>query len=192
MQPLVGMAVENAENNGLAVLIPPVYEIFWSAVVFLVIWAVLGWALPKIYKMIDKRQEEIDAGLRAAETAKEDAALAARERREIVNEANEQARQIRERADREGKRVVADARQAAQSEAARIEDAAQRQIAAEREAAAQSLRADVGALATDLAEKIIGEQLKDKALSDRVIDRFMDDLESEMDRAAAQAAEARN
>lgn len=192
MQPLVGMAVENAENNGLAVLIPPAYEIFWSAVVFLVIWAVLGWALPKIYKMIDNRQGEIDAGLRAAETAKEDAALAARERREIVNEANEQARQIRERADREGKRVVADARQAAQSEAARIEDAAQRQIAAERKAAAESLRADVGALATDLAEKIIGEQLKDKALSDRVIDRFMDDLESEMDRAAAQAAEARN
>ena len=33
-------------------------------------------------------------------------------------------------------------------------------------------------LASTLAERIVGEQLKDTALSERVIDRFLDELEA--------------
>ncbi len=181
MYSAVLLAAENAEDNGLAVLIPPVYEIFWSALVMLLIWGVLGWALPKIYGMLDKRQEEIDAGLRAAETAQEDAALASRERRDIVREANAQARAIREQADKEGQIIVAEAREQARLEAERVTAHAHQQISAERDSAVRTLRADLGALATELAEKIIGEQLADQELSNRVIDRFMDELEAEMD-----------
>ena len=47
------------------------------------------------------------------------------------------------------------------------------------QAAQISLRSDVGMLATELAEKIVGEQLKDTALTARVVDRFLDDLEKE-------------
>ena len=41
-----------------------------------------------------------------------------------------------------------------------------------------SLRTDVGLLASTLAERIVGEQLKDAELSARVIDRFLDGLEA--------------
>ena len=57
-------------------------------------------------------------------------------------------------------------------------DAAERQIQAEKQAAQISLRTDVGLLASTLAERIVGEQLKDAELSARVIDRFLDGLEA--------------
>ena len=40
-------------------------------------------------------------------------------------------------------------------------------------------------LASTLAEKIVGEQLTDSALSGRVIDRFLDELEAQDATAAA-------
>ncbi len=57
--------------------------------------------------------------------------------------------------------------------------APQRQILAEKQAAQISLRSEVGLLASELAEKIIGEQLTDTALTSRVVDRFLDELEAD-------------
>ena len=166
--------------GGAQLLLPPIYEIFWSSIIILGLWLVLGAALPKIYKMLDARREEIDAGLDAAEKAKEDAALAQRERDDALRKAQEEAKQIRDQAHQDAGRIVAEAKQDAQDEAHQITEAASRQIETERKAAAVSLREDVGTLATDLAERIIGEQLQDQALSQRVIDRFMDQVEDDL------------
>jgi F-type H+-transporting ATPase subunit b len=40
-----------------------------------------------------------------------------------------------------------------------------------------SLRNEVGALAVELASKIVGESLDDQARQSRIVDRFLDDLE---------------
>ncbi len=180
MNTVVFAAEVPVEPDGLSIVLPPLYEIFWSAIIFLILWLVLGWALPKIYRVLDQRQEQIETGLQAADTAKEEAALAQRERREIVRAANEEAREIRERADQDAKRIVREARVEATAEAQRITENATRQIEADRKSAELTLRRDVGELATELAEKIIGEQLKDRELSTRVIDRFMDELEADL------------
>ena len=54
----------------------------------------------------------------------------------------------------------------------------QAQIEAERQQAVTSLRAEVGALATGLAGRIVGESLEDEARQSRVVERFLTDLES--------------
>ena len=41
-----------------------------------------------------------------------------------------------------------------------------------------SLRGEVGALATELASKIVGESLADEARRSRVVERFLDDIEA--------------
>ncbi|GAA2913441.1 hypothetical protein GCM10020221_06430 [Streptomyces thioluteus] len=46
------------------------------------------------------------------------------------------------------------------------------QVEADRQAAAASLRQDVGQLAIDLADRIVGESMKDSARQERTIDRF--------------------
>lgn len=177
------------EVGGTAVILPPLYEIFWSAVVLLVVLLLIGrYALPKIYRTMDERQAKIAEGLAAAEKAKEDQALAARERAQALAEANAEAHAIRERASEEAKGIIAAARTEAVEEANRILEGAQRQILAEKQAAEITLRSDVGLLATELAEKIVGEHLADTALTSRVVDRFLDDLEKDALSASEGAA----
>ncbi len=178
----VPFPAETPPVSGLQVLIPPVYEIFWSAVIILGLWLVLGKALPKIYDMLDERRAKIDEGLDAADKAREDASLARREREEVLRKAQQEAKVIRDDAQKDAGRIIAQGRHDAQAEAARVTDAAHRRIETERQAAEVALRVQVGTLATELAERIVGEQLKDTALSQRVIDRFMADVEADLDK----------
>jgi len=89
-----------------------------------------------------------------------------------------EAARLREVARVEGVAIVADLRAKASEEAGRILETAQRQIEAERQQAVVSLRSEVGALATELASKIIGESLADEVRQSRVVDRFLDELEA--------------
>ena len=65
----------------------------------------------------------------------------------------------------------------AQEEAARITATAQAAIESERQQAINSLRSEVGTLATELASKIVGEALDDQVRQSRIVDRFLSDLE---------------
>ena len=175
---LVPMSEESV--GGISVVLPPLYEIFWSALILLIILLVVGrYALPRIYSMIDERREAIQEGLEAAEKARADSAAASREKDELLRDAQAEAHQIREDARAQAQRIIAQARNEALAEAQRVQDAAQRQILAERQAAQISLRSDVGLLASELAEKLVGEHLENTDLTARVVDRFLDELEAE-------------
>ncbi len=175
---LVPMSEETV--GGISVVLPPLYEIFWSALILLIILLVVGrYALPRIYSMIDERREAIQEGLEAAEKARADSAAASREKDELLRDAQAEAHQIREDARAQAQQIIAQARSEALAEAQRVQDAAQRQILAERQAAQISLRSDVGLLASELAERLVGEHLENTDLTARVVDRFLDELEAE-------------
>lgn len=175
---LVPMSEESV--GGISVVLPPLYEIFWSALILLIILLVVGrYALPRIYSMIDERREAIQEGLEAAEKARADSAAASREKDELLRDAQAEAHQIREDARAQAQQIITQARSEALAEAQRVQDAAQRQILAERQAAQISLRSDVGLLASELAEKLVGEHLENTDLTARVVDRFLDELEAE-------------
>lgn len=175
---LVPMSEESV--GGISVVLPPLYEIFWSALILLIILLVVGrYALPRIYSMIDERREAIQEGLEAAEKARADSAAASREKDELLRDAQAEAHQIREDARAQAQQIIAQARNEALAEAQRVQDSAQRQILAERQAAQISLRSDVGLLASELAEKLVGEHLENTDLTARVVDRFLDELEAE-------------
>ena len=128
--------------------------------------------------MVDERTRKIQEGLTLAEKAKQQVAQADEQAQSELREARKEAQEIRDKARADGKDIVARAREEAKQEAERVRTAATREIEAERQSAQLSLRSDVGLLAAQLAEKIVGEQLKDRELSARVIDRFLDDLEA--------------
>ena len=150
---MLPLAAESGQGGGTAFILPPLYEIFWAAIVLLLILLVVGrFALPRLYAVLDERARRIQEGLDLADKAEQDQADAEKRAARLVDEARR--------------------------EAARIRDNAQGQILAEKQAAQISLRTDVGMLASTLAERIVGEQLSDTALSERVIDRFLDELET--------------
>ena len=160
-------ASEGGEEGG-NMLLPETSDLVWGTVAFVIIAVVLlRYALPRFTKVLDERTRRIEEGLELADKAKEDQTNAELKAARLVEDAQAQAQEI-----------VAAAREAAQGEAGKALDAAERQIQADKQAAQISLRTDVGLLASSLAEKIVGEQLKDTELSARVIDRFLDDLEA--------------
>ena len=171
-------ASEGGEESG-NMLLPETSDLVWGTVAFLIIAVVLlRYALPRFTKVLDERTRRIEEGLELAERAKGDQADAELKAARLVEDARRDAAKIREDAQAQAQEIVAAAREAAQGEAGKALDAAERQIQADKQAAQISLRTDVGLLASSLAEKIVGEQLKDTELSARVIDRFLDDLEA--------------
>jgi F-type H+-transporting ATPase subunit b len=132
-----------------------------EVIAFLVMLAILGrYVLPRINKALEDRQEQIRSQFEASEKAQHDAA-------EALEEAREQ-----------GAAIIAQMRQQAQSEAERITTSAHSQIEAERQQALNSLRTEVGGIATTLASRIVGESLEDPARQSRVVERFLADLEA--------------
>lgn len=182
MTPLLATAVlaaaEHGEESATNPLIPQVYDLVWSTVVAVIIAvAFYRYVLPRFTQVLDERTSKIEGGMARAEEAQADAAAALAEYRSQLADARAEAARIREDARAEGATIVAELRAKANDDAARIVATAQKQIEAERTQAAVSLRADVGALATELASRIIGEALADEARQSRVIDRFLDELE---------------
>ena len=176
---MLPLANEGGQGGGTAFILPHAHEIFWAAIVLLLILLVVGrYALPRLYAVLDERAQRIQEGLDLADKAKQDQADAEKRAARLVDDARREAARIRDNAQSEAKEIVAKARTDAQAEAAGIVEGAQRQILAEKQAAQISLRTDVGMLASTLAERIVGEHLSDTALSERVIDRFLDELET--------------
>jgi F-type H+-transporting ATPase subunit b len=180
-----------AAEGSLNPLLPHLVELILSLVVFgLLFLAVRKFVVPNFEQAFADRTRAIEGGLQAAETkqAEADARLAELEKQ--LGDARHEAARIREDAREQGATIIAEMRQQAQTEATRIVEHSHNQIEAERQQAVASLRAEVGALATSLASRIVGESLDDEARQSRVVERFLADLEAESPSTAGVAAGA--
>ena len=175
------MAAEEGNN----ILLPDVWEIVVALLgFFILLYIVWKYIVPAFEKIYQDRTEAIEGGLKKAEKAQAEAAAAREEYSQQLESARLEAQKIREDAREEGEKILAEFKERANAEAARITASAQRTIEAARSAAMVSLRTEVGSLATDLAGKIVGESLEDDARSNRVVDRFLADLEASQQRNA--------
>ncbi|MCD5347658.1 F0F1 ATP synthase subunit B [Agromyces sp. H3Y2-19a] len=173
---VVSAAEESTTRNPL---IPEVYDLVWSGVIF-VILLLFFWkyVLPRVQKLLDERAEAIEGNIAKADEAQRKAEAALEEYTAQLADARTEAGRIRETAREDGKKIVAEAKDTAVAEAARVTASAQAQIEAERQSALVSLRSEVGTLAIDLASGVIGESLSDDAKATAVVDRFLADLEA--------------
>jgi len=167
-----------AEAEKLNPLIPHTAEIIVGAIAFSLLFFVLrSKVVPMFEKAFTARTEAIQGGIERAEKAQLEAQRALSQYNEQLSKAREEAQTLREEARVQGVSIVEELRAKAQEEAARITAAAHASIEAERQQAVISLRNEVGALAVELASKIVGEALDDQARQSRIVDRFLDDLE---------------
>jgi len=159
-------------------LVPHTAEIIVGFIAFSLLYLVLRKAVvPKFEKAFSDRTHAIQGGIERAEKAQLEAQRALAQYNEQLSSAREEAQTLREEARVQGAAIVDELRAKAQEEASRITAAAHASIEAERQQAVTSLRNEVGALAVELASKIVGEALEDQARQSRIVDRFLDDLE---------------
>ena len=167
-----------AAGEELNPLVPHTAELIVGFVAFTLLFLVLrSKVVPMFEKAFAERTEAIQGGMEKAERAQLEAERALTQYTTQLNEARGEAQKIREDARVQGAAIIEDLRSKAAEEAARITAAATAAIEAERQQALTSLRNEVGALATELAGKIVGEALDDQVRQSRIVDRFIADLE---------------
>lgn len=181
------LAIITVEGGGEEIpnpLLPAAADLLWSLVVFaFIVGAFLYWIMPALQKVLDARSAQIEGGIAKAEAAQTEAAAALEQYKAQLTEARAEAARIREDARAQAQQILAEARDHAKEEAERIVQTTGMQIAAERQQAVVSLRTEVGTLATELASRIVGESLADDARQKRVVEAFLNDLESQVAKA---------
>ena len=179
------LAAEAAQNP----LIPTWPELIIGTICFVVVFGVLGKMLmPRIIKTLSEREDAIQGGINRADEAQAEAQAVLAQYRAQLEDAKHESSRMREEAREQGAQIIAEMRERAEAEARRITESAQAQLEAERQQALISLRADVGSLATELASRIVGESLADQVRQSRMVDRFLDGLETQGNRVGQSGA----
>ena len=166
-------------------LVPNLTELILGAFAFFLIFGVLAKVLvPRFSKMLEERTDKIEGGLQRAEEAQAEAGRTLEAYRAQLAEARHEAARLREEAREQGAQIIAEMREHASAEARRLIEAAHAQIEADRAQALQALKSEVGALAVDLASRVVGESLADEARQRRTVERFLAELETQPESAS--------
>jgi F-type H+-transporting ATPase subunit b len=160
-------------------LLPPVGEIIIGLIAFGIVLLVLfRLVAPRFEQVFRARREAIEGGIERAEAMQAEAKQALEQYRAQLAEARTEAAQIRDQARAEGQQILEELRAQAQEESARIVARGEEQLAASRQQVVTELRTQIGALAVDLAGRVVGESLADDARRRGTVDRFLDELEA--------------
>ena len=159
-------------------LIPPVGEIIIGTITFAILCLVLfKFVVPRFEQVFVARREAIEGGIERAEAMQAEADAALAQYRAQLAEARSEAAQIRDQARAEGQQIIEELRVQAQEEAARIVARGEEQLTNQRQQVINELRGQIGALAVDLAGRVVGESLADEARRRGTVDRFLAELD---------------
>jgi F-type H+-transporting ATPase subunit b len=144
-------------------------------IVIFVLVAVVLWryAWGPLVRILDKRAERIESGLRAAEESEKRLAQVTDEVKRILDDARGQAREIIARAHQEATADADEVRNRGRRDAEAELQKALSDIAAERDRALQELRAQAAALIVEAAGRIIGQSI-DERTHQRLIEESLD------------------
>ena len=169
-----------AEEGGGSNFLVPNWTFVFELISFgIIMWILAKYVIPPINKAMTERQEKIKAQFDEAAQLKADAEATEKENQAQLADARAEASRIREEAREQGAQIIVQHREQAQVEAERITANAQAQLEVERAQALSQLKGEVGAIATSLAGRIVGESLEDDKRQKRSVERFIAELEDE-------------
>jgi len=153
--------------------------IFWMFVAFGVLFLILWkFAWPLILKSVDSRADLIDKGVEYAHNAKEQLDHAQQSADELIKSAQRRQADMLREADRLKSQIIDEARTAAQAEAQKVMDAAKASIVQQQKEAEEALRGSVGAIALDIAQKVVQQRLADDKAQQQLVDKLLTEIES--------------
>ena len=148
----------------------------WTIVTFLIVLFILKWkAWGPLMSVLDKRAEDIENALSAADRAKEDAEKASQDYEKLVQKAHSEAQQIIADSKAAGERVKNEVESAAKEKAEEMIGKAKTQIEAESQKAIQEIKSSVVDLSIEAAEKILEKNL-DSEDNRKLVDQTLDSI----------------
>lgn len=139
------------------------------------VWFTMKFVWPPLSQALEERQDKIADGLAAAERGRKELELAQHRVKDELKQAKVEAAEIIDKANRRSNQIVEDAKVEAREETQKIAAQAQEQIAQEVNRARDTLRKQVASLAVAGAEKILMQQIDEKA-SSALLDNLIEEI----------------
>lgn len=159
-------------------ILPETSEIIFGTLAFLIVFvALVKFAFPKMKEALAERTAKIQGEMEKAEADRKEAEKLQEEYRTQLAGAREEANKVIEEARATAEQMRRDLQAKAEEEAQATVARAQAEIGAERDRAFQELRAQIGSIAVELAERVVGQSLDEQA-HQRLIDEFIDEVAS--------------
>lgn len=151
--------------------------LFWSFLIFILFWTIIGkFAFRPIKDALKKRNEDIQAALDEARKAREEMSRLQSDNQRLLNEAREERAKLLREAKETGDKVVSDARHKAKEEAQKIVADARLEIENQKHKAIAEVKNQLGQISVDIAEKLLRQQLAYSAEQKALVDKLVDDL----------------
>ena len=160
-----------------SVIKPDFGLLFWTTIIFLLFWFVIGkLAFKPIAEALKVREHDIQSALDESKKAREEMLKMKAENEALLAEAREERAEILKEAKQNKESIIKEAKDKAKEEAQKIISNAQQEIESQKQAAIAEVKNEVGKLAVDISEQILKSELKDKGAHDQLISKMVGDL----------------
>ena len=151
--------------------------IFWTTIFFLIVWFGIGsTAFKPIAKALRKREDEIQSSIDEARRVQAQMAQLKEDNQKLLAQAREESTRIVGEAEAYAKKRRDEAIAEAKAAAQKVSADAQREIANARDKAMADLKKEVGAMAIDIAEKVLQKDLESDVNQKALVDRLVTNL----------------
>ncbi|MFN8308473.1 MAG: F0F1 ATP synthase subunit B [Chitinophagales bacterium] len=153
---------------------PELGLVFWTVLVFVILWTILGkFAFKPIASALKDREKSIEDSLNQAEKARHEMSLLVAKNEELLNEAKEERNKILAEARMAAEKLKNDMVEKAHNEAMKKITDALREIETQKKAAVVEIKNQVGQMALSVAEKVVRQQLSSDNAQKELVEKLV-------------------
>jgi F-type H+-transporting ATPase subunit b len=156
---------------------PDIGLLLWTSVFFVLFWLLMArFAFRPIANALKKRESDIQDALDEATKAREEMARLTAENEAILVEAREERAKIMKEANDTKNNIIGEAKNKAKEEAQKIVTNAKIEIENQKKNALLDVKIQVGAMALEIAEKVLRKQLASDPDQESLVNKLVDDI----------------
>ncbi len=164
--------------SGFTVIRPEPGLLFWTIVIFVTFWLTVGRGIIRmIANMMKEREEGIQRSLDEAKRVREEMQQLQAQNEDLLAQAQEERTQILAQAKAAKDSIISEAREQAKEEARRIISTAKEQIENMKTGAIIDLKNQVGAIALEVAAKVLEKDLASDAEQVELVEKLVSEME---------------
>lgn len=160
-----------------SVIKPDFGLLFWTTIIFLLFWFLIGkLAFKPIANALKVRENDIQSALDESKKAREEMEKMKSENEALMAQAREERALMLKEAKENKESIIKEAKEKAKEEAQKIVQTAQAEIENQKQSALAEVKNEVGKLAVEISEKILKKELADKGTHQGLIDQMVGDF----------------
>jgi F-type H+-transporting ATPase subunit b len=162
----------------MELLVPEIGLVILQTIAFLLLMFLLAkFAWKPVLAAIKEREQSIDESLNKAELAKQEMTRLTAQNEELMKEARFERDRILKEAKTLKDNILHEAKAQAHTEGAKLIEKARIEIENQKKAALAELKNQVSTLSIDIAERVLRNQLQDKAKQQELVTNLLKDVE---------------